>query len=67
MSPEVRKRLFTPFFTTKADVGTGLGLWVTKGMVEKAKGRIRFRSRENTGTVFAMVFPSTQGVLSKVG
>ncbi len=58
MSPEVRKRLFTPFFTTKSDVGTGLGLWVTKGMVEKAGGRIRFRSRENRGTVFSMVFPA---------
>ena len=60
MPPEVRKKLFTPFFTTKANVGTGLGLWVTKGMVEKAKGRIRFRSRENAGTVFSMIFPSTQ-------
>jgi PAS domain S-box-containing protein len=59
MPGEVRKRLFTPFFTTKADVGTGLGLWVTKGMVEKAKGRIRFRSRENAGTVFSMLFPAT--------
>ncbi len=59
MPVEVRKRLFTPFFTTKADVGTGLGLWVTKGMVEKARGRIRFRSHENAGTVFSMIFPST--------
>ncbi len=62
MSPEVRRKLFTPFFTTKADVGTGLGLWVTKGMVEKAKGRIRVRSRENTGTVFSMIFPATPAV-----
>ncbi len=58
MSADVRKRLFTPFFTTKADVGTGLGLWVTKGMVEKAKGRICVRSRENAGTAFSMIFPS---------
>jgi PAS domain S-box-containing protein len=62
MSREVQKRLFTPFFTTKADVGTGLGLWVTKGMVEKAKGRIRFRSRPNSGTAFSMIFPATSGV-----
>ena len=58
MPQEVQKKLFTPFFTTKADVGTGLGLWVTKGMVEKARGNIRFRSRENGGTVFTMVFPA---------
>lgn len=58
MPAEVRKKLFTPFFTTKADVGTGLGLWVTKGMVEKAGGRIRFRSREGAGTVFSMSFPA---------
>ena len=57
MPPDVRQKLFTPFFTTKADVGTGLGLWVTKGMVEKAKGRIQFRSRPSQGTVFTMIFP----------
>ena len=62
MTPEVRRKLFTPFFTTKADVGTGLGLWVTKGMVEKARGRIRVRSRENAGTVFSMIFPATAAV-----
>lgn len=59
MTPEVRKNLFTPFFTTKSDVGTGLGLWVTKGMVEKGGGTIRFRSRENQGTVFRMTFPAS--------
>ncbi|HEY3929817.1 MAG TPA: PAS domain-containing protein [Candidatus Koribacter sp.] len=59
MTPEVRNKLFTPFFTTKSDVGTGLGLWVTKGMVEKAKGRIQFRSREGSGTVFSMTFPAS--------
>ncbi|ABF42520.1 multi-sensor signal transduction histidine kinase [Candidatus Koribacter versatilis Ellin345] len=60
MNEEVRKKLFTPFFTTKSDVGTGLGLWVTRGMVEKAKGRIRVRSRQGIGTVFSMLFPSTK-------
>ena len=65
MAPDVRKRLFTPFFTTKADVGTGLGLWVTKGMVEKAKGRIRVRSREGRGTVFSMMFPATRDRIPK--
>ena len=59
MAAEVRSKLFTPFFTTKSDVGTGLGLWVTRGMVEKARGRIQFRSREGAGTVFSMTFPAS--------
>jgi signal transduction histidine kinase len=67
MSPETQERLFTPFFTTKSDVGTGLGLWVTKGMVEKAKGRIRVRSRESAGTVFTMIFPSVMAAKTSPG
>jgi signal transduction histidine kinase len=47
-----------PFFTTKKDVGTGLGLWVTKSMVEKHGGTIRFRSTEGHGTVFSIVLPA---------
>jgi PAS domain S-box-containing protein len=56
----VRQRLFSPFFTTKQSVGTGLGLWVTRGIVEKQGGTIRFRtSTENsTGTVFRVFLPT---------
>jgi signal transduction histidine kinase len=60
--PEHRSKLFQPFFTTK-DKGTGLGLWVTKRLVDKHKGSIRFRSRfhpETGGTCFAVFLP--QGV-----
>lgn len=35
MSPDVVSRAFTPFFTTKAEVGTGIGLWVTKNILGK--------------------------------
>ncbi len=54
-----REKLFSPFFTTKQSVGTGLGLWVTKGIVEKHGGSIRFRSRVKPpcGTVFRIVLP----------
>ncbi len=50
----IRERLFSPFFTTKLSVGTGLGLWVTRGILEKQGGNIRFRSRVDppTGTIF---------------
>jgi signal transduction histidine kinase len=56
----VRQRLFSPFFTTKQSVGTGLGLWVTRGIVEKQGGTIRFRTRTETpsGTVFRVFLPA---------
>jgi signal transduction histidine kinase len=41
---EDAERLFQPFFTTKSAKGTGLGLWISKGIVQKYEGRIRFRS-----------------------
>ena len=55
----VRPRLFTPFTTTKKSTGTGLGLWVTQGMVEKHGGSVRFRSRvvDPSGTVFRVYLP----------
>jgi PAS domain S-box-containing protein len=54
----IRPRMFEALFTTKGDTGTGLGLWVSKQIVEKHGGTIRFRSRctgEKTGTVFSIV------------
>ena len=55
----VRQRIFSPFFTTKQAVGTGLGLWVTRGFAEKHGGSIHFRTRttEPSGTVFRVVLP----------
>ena len=58
----VRHRLFTPFVTTKQSRGTGLGLWVTRGMVEKHGGTVCFRSRTDSpaGTVFRVYLPRNQ-------
>ena len=66
ISDSAKRRLFSPFFTTKESVGTGLGLWVTKGIVEKHGGSIRFRSRAQppSGTVFRIVLPRRYGKLA---
>jgi len=58
--PEDRQRVFEPFFTTKGENGTGLGLWVSLGIVRKHGGSISLRSsvREgHTGTVFSVFLP----------
>jgi len=52
LSPDTRERLFTPFFTTKPD-GTGLGLWISLGLVERYGGRLEADNRtDRTGAVF---------------
>jgi PAS domain S-box-containing protein len=60
IKPESLPRIFEPFFTSKKDTGTGLGLWVSSGIVRKHGGSIRVRSRsegEATGTVFSVFLP----------
>jgi PAS domain S-box-containing protein len=54
---EDQKKLFTPFFTTKKEVGTGLGLWISRELIEKSGGQIRLRSRVGSGTVMAVSLP----------
>jgi len=63
--PENLQRLFEPFYTTKHDAGTGLGLWVSRGIVNKHGGAIRVRSRIDgpyRGTVFSVFFPAAEVV-----
>jgi signal transduction histidine kinase len=57
--PENKSNLFQPFFTTKEDIGTGLGLWITRSIVEKHGGAIRVRSKvgPNHGTTFSIFLP----------
>ncbi len=56
---EDQPRIFAPFFTTKRAVGTGLGLWISKELLEKRGGRLWFRStqRRPSGTVMNIFVP----------
>ncbi len=49
ISSQHRQQLFSPFFTTKDEKGTGLGLWVTGGIVRKHNGSIRVSSSTRPG------------------
>lgn len=60
ISAKDAKRLFEPFFSTKLSKGTGLGLWISKGIVQKYEGSIRFRSMRLPGgnvTCFSVAIP----------
>ena len=60
MDAETIARLFEPFFTTKGMLGTGLGLWVSKEIVDRHKGSLRVRSKQGSrisGTVFRLFLP----------
>ncbi len=62
---EYRQRIFEPFFTTKGENGTGLGLWVSGGIVHKHGGKIRvWSSARNgkSGTCFSIFLPLTPKV-----
>ena len=57
---DVRRQIFDPFFTTKELKGSGLGLWVSRNLVMKHDGTIRFRTstREGaSGTTFEVFLP----------
>jgi CheY-like chemotaxis protein len=57
MSPEVKSRLFNPFFTTKGKAGTGMGLAVSFGIVRRHDGSIEVDSELNRGTTFRVSLP----------
>jgi signal transduction histidine kinase len=54
--PDVRRRLFVPFFTTKA-TGTGLGLAIAQQIVTALDGRIEVDSNPDSGTTFTIEMP----------
>jgi signal transduction histidine kinase len=54
---DLRSSIFEPFVSTKGEKGTGLGLWIVKGIVENHAGRIQVRSTPGKGTIFKLAFP----------
>jgi two-component system NtrC family sensor kinase len=60
ISPAAMPQIFEPFFTTKGAVGNGLGLWVTRQIIDKHGGSLRVRSATSgahCGTSFSVVLP----------
>jgi signal transduction histidine kinase len=60
IAAQVQKKMFDPFFTTKELRGSGLGLWVSRNLILRHEGTIRYRSstrRESSGTMFEVFLP----------
>ncbi|GAC1414473.1 MAG: hypothetical protein NVSMB62_00450 [Acidobacteriaceae bacterium] len=65
----IRATLFEPFVTTKGATGTGLGLWVSKEIIEKHKGELKFRTSEfpaHHGTVFSVFLPNDKAAAEQM-
>ncbi len=52
-------RLFEPFFTTKAQ-GSGLGLYISYGIIGSHNGKLRVKSQLGNGTTFSILLPEEQ-------
>jgi signal transduction histidine kinase len=60
--PALRPTIFEPFISSKGEKGTGLGLWIVKGIIENHAGTIRLRSKEGGGTVFQLDLPVVRSI-----
>jgi len=59
---EQAKHLFEPFHTTKGEKGTGLGLYITKQLVERNGGKITVYTKEGDGTTFVLEFKALKEI-----
>jgi CheY-like chemotaxis protein len=60
MTEEVRQRCLEPFFTTKGDRGTGLGLSMVYGILQRHQGSIEIETAPGKGTTFRLSLPAAQ-------
>ncbi|HYE58274.1 MAG TPA: ATP-binding protein [Rhodothermales bacterium] len=63
MPPEVQARIFEPMFSTKGELGNGMGLAVAEGIVRAHEGRVEVDSMVGRGTSFRLVFPEYRAAL----
>jgi signal transduction histidine kinase len=57
MDRETIDKLFTPFFSSKGEKGTGLGLFISNKIIEQHGGNIKVKSTEGEGTLFSIKIP----------
>jgi PAS domain S-box-containing protein len=57
VAPEMLNTIFEPFVTTKGEKGTGLGLWIVRGIIQNHAGKLTVRSKLGKGTVFKIDLP----------
>lgn len=57
IAEEYLPHIFEPFFSTKGEKGTGLGLWVSLGIAQSHGGRLQVSNQPGGGTVFSMTLP----------
>jgi PAS domain S-box-containing protein len=65
MTEEVRRRCFEPFFSTKGDAGTGLGLASVYGIIHRHGGEVQARSQLGQGSTFTIRLPAFSGQLAE--
>jgi len=57
MSRKIKQNIFKRFFSTKGSAGTGIGLMITKKIIDEHEGRIKVESKEGSGSTFLIRIP----------
>lgn len=63
--PEIKSKILEPFFTTKGNLGTGLGVSIVYAFTQRHGGRLEIESEPGQGATFRMWFPAIRGQRAK--